>query len=246
MALVSRCLLLLLILSFLVYIWFYSSSPSTNSLMIPSSSPKYTISRHFRFVKGSHLRFSTQSYLSHNKSLLLLLLLLCGDVEINPGPPGDIVNCVCSSTEESGLMLQCDQCSCWLHNECVNVPAHIGDNFPFICPLCIKSSLSLILSLKSEISHLKAHIVKLEKSCKSLSTQLSALQPITGSSISDTIVKCTATSSNSPQPVPSNSHPSNSHPVSPNPAHLNTSNVRSNASLPSKFLNKHSYFLSQA
>ena len=143
-------------------------------------------------------------------------------------------------------MLQCEQCSCWLHNECVNVPAHVADNFPFICPLCIKSSLSFISSLKSEISHLKAHIVKLEKSCKSLSTQLSVLQPITGPSIPDTIVKCTATSSNSPQSVPTNSHPSNSHPIFPNPAHLNTSNVRSNPDLLSKFLNKHPHFLSQA
>ena len=128
-------------------------SPSTNPLVIPSSSPKYTVSRHFRFVKSSHLRFFTPSYLSHNRSLLLLHLLLCGDVEVNPGPPDDIVKCVCSSSEESGLMLQCEQCSCWLHNECVNIPAHVADNFPFICPLCIKSSLSLIFSPKSEISH---------------------------------------------------------------------------------------------
>ena len=163
LALMSRSLLLLLACSLIVYNRFYSSSPSTNFLMIPSSSLNYTISRHssrhFRFVKGSHLRFFTQSYLSHNKPLLLLLLLLCGDVEVNPDPPDDIVKCVCSSIEESGLMLQCEQCSCWLHNECVNVPVHVADNFPFICPLCVKSSLSLISSLKSEISHLKAHIV---------------------------------------------------------------------------------------
>ena len=148
MALVSRSLLLLLICSFLVYIQFYSSSPSTNSLMMLLSSPKYTVSRcssrHCRFVKGSHLRLFTRSYLSHNKYLLFLLLLLCANVEVNPSPPDNIVKCIYSSTEESGLMLQCHLCSCWLHNECVNVPAHVADNFPFICLLCIKSSLSLI------------------------------------------------------------------------------------------------------
>ena len=143
------------------------------------------------------------------------------------------------------------QCSCWLHNECVNIPAHVADKFPFIYPLCIKSSLSLISSLKSEISHLKAHIIKLEKSCKFLSTQLSIPKPITGSSISDIIVKSTATStmpssSMSSQPVPSNSHPSKCHPISPNIAHLSTSSVRSNPSLSSKFLNKPPCFLSQA
>ena len=133
MALVSRSLLLLLTCSLIVYNWFHSSSLSTNFLMVPSSSPNYTISRrssrHFHFVKNSHLRFFIRSYLSHNKPLLLLLLLLCGDVEVNPGPPDDIVKCVCSSTEESGLMLQCEQCSCWLQIECVNVPAHVADNY---------------------------------------------------------------------------------------------------------------------
>ena len=114
----------------------------------------------------------------------------------------------------------------------------------FICPLCITSSLSLISSLKSEISHLKAHIIKLEKSCGSLGTQLS-VQLITGSFISDTTVKSSATFSNSSQTVLSNSHPSKSHPTSPNPAHLNTTNVCSNPSLPSKVLNKPSHFLSQ-
>ena len=190
--------------------------------MIPSSSPNYTISRrssrHFRFVKSSHQRFFTRSYHSHNKPLLLLFLLLCCYVEVNPGPSDDIVKCV--------YVLQLkNQALCYNVNNVLvgcttnvwNVPAHVADNFPFICPLWIKSSLSLISSLKSEISHLKANIVKLEKSWKSLSTKLSVLQPITGSSISDTI---TATSSNSPQSVPANSHPSNSHPISPNPAHL--------------------------
>ena len=133
MALVLRSLLLLLTSSCLVYNRFYFSSLSTNFLTIPPSSPNYIISRlfcrHFRFVKSSHLRFFTRSYLSHNKSLLLLLLLLCGDVEVNSGPPDDIVKCVCSSTEESGLMLQCELCSCWLHNKCVNVPAQQSSYF---------------------------------------------------------------------------------------------------------------------
>ena len=142
-------------------------------------------------------------------------------------------------------MLQCEQCSCWLHIECVNVPAHVADNCPFICPLCIMSSISLISSLKSEISHSKAHIIKLEKSCESLSTHLS-VQLITGLFIYDTTMKSTASSLNSSQIVLSNSHPSKSHPISPNPAHLNTSNARSNPSLPPKFLNKPPRFLSQA
>ena len=103
------------------------------------------------------------------------------------------------------------------------------------------SSISLISSLKSEISHLKAHIIKLEKSRESLSTQLS-VQLITGSFISDTTVKSTASSLNSSQTVPPNSHLSKSHPISPNPVHLNTCNAHSNPSLPPKFLSKPPHF----
>ena len=89
-------------------------------------------------------------------SLLLLLLLLCGDFEVDPVLLMILSSVCCLSTEKSGLALQCEQCSCWLHNECVNVPAHVVDNFPFICPLCIKSSLSFLSEVRnlsrSEIS----------------------------------------------------------------------------------------------
>ena len=35
------------------------------------------------------------------KTLTLVLLMLCGDVELNPGP--EAIRCVCSSEEEEGL-----------------------------------------------------------------------------------------------------------------------------------------------
>ena len=45
---------------------------------------------------------------------------------------------------------------------------HVANNYPFVCPFCIKLSLSLIAAnLRSEISHLRAHIIKLENSFKS-------------------------------------------------------------------------------
>lgn len=37
-----------------------------------------------------------------------LLVLLSGDVETSSGSPNDEVKCVYSSSEESGLMLQCN------------------------------------------------------------------------------------------------------------------------------------------
>ncbi|KAK7078720.1 hypothetical protein SK128_024868 [Halocaridina rubra] len=53
-----------------------------------------------------------------------------------PEAPAEIINCGCGSTEEEGLMLQCDICLCWQHGSCYNI---IGeDQVPdeYICSLC--------------------------------------------------------------------------------------------------------------
>ena len=56
-------------------------------------------------------------------------------------------------------------CSNWLHCDFVKISPVIVDNLPSICPFCIKSYLLLFSDIRSEISQLKAHILKLEKSC---------------------------------------------------------------------------------
>ena len=58
----------------------------------------------------------------------------------------------------------------------------VANNYPFICPLCIKSFFSLVSSLHSNISHLKAHITKLESSYKTL-TSISSEFPIVQQSL---------------------------------------------------------------
>ena len=94
-------------------------------------------------------------------------------MESNPGPANDSVKCVCSFCDESGLMLQCEMCSNRSHCECVKVSPVTADNLPYIClSFCITSYLSLISDLRSEISHLTACIIRLEKSCSSKSQPL--------------------------------------------------------------------------
>ena len=106
---------------------------------------KYNVSsRHKQYFKS----------LSHAHHICLLILLSV-DIELNPD---DEVKCVCESSDESGLMLQCDSYFCWSHSECVGVSSHVANNYPFICPFCIKSIFSLVSSLRSDISHVKAHI----------------------------------------------------------------------------------------
>ena len=102
---------------------------------------------------------------------LLLILILSGDIELNPSPE-DVVKSVCESREDSGHMIACDSCSCWSHSSCVNIAPTVADKYPFLCPFCIKSSFLFISTLPSEISFLKAHVIKLEKICCSLTSSL--------------------------------------------------------------------------
>ena len=65
-------------------------------------------------------------------------------------------------------MVHCEiieMCSNCLHCDFVKTSPVIVDNLSSICPLCIKSYLLLFSDVRSEISQLKAHILKLEKSC---------------------------------------------------------------------------------
>ena len=60
--------------------------------------------------------------------ITLLIVLFSGDIELNPGPENE-VKCICECSDESGLILQCDSCSCWSHSECVGVSSLPNWNF---------------------------------------------------------------------------------------------------------------------
>ena len=114
----------------------------------------------------------------------------------------DIVKCVCESNEENGDMLQCESCSAWCHHSlcyCVSI-SQVAANFTFICPFCIKKGLSLIPKLCSEISHLEAIIIKLERSITSLTNVIPSSQHSisTSSFFSIQTSSCTSTLKISP------------------------------------------------
>ncbi|XP_063869761.1 PHD finger protein 20-like isoform X14 [Scylla paramamosain] len=48
----------------------------------------------------------------------------------------EIINCGCGSTEEEGLMLQCDVCLCWQHGDCYNIVGEDQVPDKYICSLC--------------------------------------------------------------------------------------------------------------
>ena len=138
---------------------------------------------------------------------LLLILILSGDIELNPCPE-DVVKCVCESREDSGHMIACDSCSCWSHSSCVNITPTVADKYSFLCSSCIKSSFLSISTLCSEISLLKAHVIKLEKICRSLTS--SSTESIKVSNTLDSLsTKVQSTVHCLPTSVPSSSITSN-------------------------------------
>ena len=106
---------------------------------------KYNVSScHKRYFKSlCHSPHLCLFSFHHNLSYItLLILLLSGDIDLNPGPE-DEVKCVCESSDESGLMLQCDSCTCWSHSECVGCFLSCSKKIIFLSVLFALSQSSL-------------------------------------------------------------------------------------------------------
>ncbi|XP_046393390.1 uncharacterized protein LOC124161192 isoform X3 [Ischnura elegans] len=49
----------------------------------------------------------------------------------------EIVNCICGSPEEDGLMMQCELCLCWQHGHCNNIEREIEVPEKYVCYICL-------------------------------------------------------------------------------------------------------------
>ncbi|KAG8238446.1 hypothetical protein J437_LFUL002903 [Ladona fulva] len=49
----------------------------------------------------------------------------------------EIVNCVCGSPEEEGLMMQCELCLCWQHGHCNNIEREAEVPEKYVCYICL-------------------------------------------------------------------------------------------------------------
>ena len=90
------------------------------------------------------------------KCSLLLSLLVCGDIETNPGPASDACYICNSVVADNHHGLLCEVCSNWSHRTCVNMTveeyfhwAAIDDGW--ICPTCDKEAFPF-----HNISHLSS------------------------------------------------------------------------------------------
>ena len=119
----------------------------------------------------TQLRVSTAVFLSSRRKsldailnlnfqarLLCHLLLLGGDISVNPGPQWKFPCTICTNpvkTNQRGIC--CDQCDRWLHTQCCNVSDSTYENLAnsscaWICPECGSSNfLSSALNSISEV-----------------------------------------------------------------------------------------------
>ena len=76
-----------------------------------------------------------------------MLLILCGDISLNPGPfryPGTVYY---ASVRVNQQALLCDMCQHWTHCSCCGVSVteyqslQVADVFSWVCPSCIAKSL---------------------------------------------------------------------------------------------------------
>ena len=77
--------------------------------------------------------------------LLILLLIVSGTVEVNPGPAQRSIKYPCGTCEQSvytGKSIACDSCNCWFHLQCTEMSEQMFDcytqnvNLEWLCLKC--------------------------------------------------------------------------------------------------------------
>ena len=120
-------------LIFVLVLIFYKHSvnPNTNSLSekitanlnITLASIRQLKSTHHQPIQPRDTHVSTK-----NNVILCTILLLCGDIEINPGPRNKTIN-PCRLCDRpvtwSCEGICCDDCSVWHHRSCIELCSHV-------------------------------------------------------------------------------------------------------------------------
>ena len=106
----------------------YYNSIGSQPITVATTS-RMTISHALCSNTGTWLSSPTKQYktftLAHNHSLAsAALLILCGDIQLNPGPrPATVYPCGCCelAVDWSDPAVGCEQCDLWYHKTCVEI-----------------------------------------------------------------------------------------------------------------------------
>ena len=107
-----------------------SISNSTHHVNHRSNTVSLRFNLSKEFLEISYRTFAMSKYTKINRSYSFLLVLLSGDVNMNPGPPTRKITCPsCLKTvAKNHRAVQCDSCQGWLHIKCENISAKLYNN----------------------------------------------------------------------------------------------------------------------
>ena len=90
-------------------------------------------------------------------------------VSVSSATSQDTICCVCLKNTESSHMVACEQCSHWSHSKCVGISISLAVSFPFVCPFCVKTIFSELLSIiRASISSACSRLSVIESSYSDL------------------------------------------------------------------------------
>ena len=105
--------------------------------------------------------------------LLILLLIVSGTVEVNPGPAQRSIKYPCGTCEQSvytGKSIACDSCNCWFHLQCTEMSEQMFDcytqnvNLEWLCLKCGMPDITLQYLIAPY--HLKSPHLKFQRRLK--------------------------------------------------------------------------------
>ena len=104
------------------------------------------------------------------RQFTMLALLLCGDIELNPGPSGDKYPCgYCGlNVTWSRPAVACDECSVWYHKSCYSMSDSKYDRLadePWVCRKCETPNSSAHTFHSYELD--SEHVIHMESECNS-------------------------------------------------------------------------------
>lgn len=56
-------------------------------------------------------------------------------ISLSDQPSDDVVHCMCGSDVDEGFMIQCEQCLCWQHGDCIGIRSNLLPK-KYICYIC--------------------------------------------------------------------------------------------------------------
>ena len=151
----------------------YAKDPTTTFSFLHSKSDSIWLStkvkgtRHKRFLSKPHVPSCLSvDLLGRRRGIIVLLLLLSGDIEVNPGPftcpvCDDPIQEAKGNKKGQGAIFCDGSCQAWMHRQCASLTKCafeklVDSSTDFFCPTCRLSTLeSMVCDLRNQLQALQ-------------------------------------------------------------------------------------------